>query len=61
MRDHHKFVAEDGRIIPVSEMSDADIAECLIDGIAGDGPVAEEIRTLERLRIEQTIRRLGLR
>lgn len=55
----HEFVDDDGKRVPVSRMSDADIHACLNGGVHPlDGEIDEHV--LERLRIEVLIRALGL-
>jgi hypothetical protein len=59
MRDYFFFAADDTPI-PVSQMADSDIADVLARGpelLCDATPVASII---ERLRIEQTSRKLGL-
>jgi hypothetical protein len=60
----HKFIGERGGLIPVSEMTDEDIAYCLSSGFtvySGDAMNTAHESVAERLRIEQLIRMLGLR
>jgi hypothetical protein len=59
MRDYLYEHEETGVLIPVSKMSDNDIARVLHDGFDAATPIDRECLT-ERLRIEQLIRILGL-
>lgn len=64
MRDYYYNTGSERK--PVSEMTDGELADVLHDGVCPepprDGfPAATAEQVLERLRIEQTIRRLGLR
>lgn len=58
MRDY-VFHAENGATVPVSDMSNKDIDECLLNGVEADVEKVED--AMERLRIEKRIRELGLR
>lgn len=62
MRDHF-FHDDEGRRMPVAEMTDADIRICLDRGFTiFNAEIGENgYSIIERLRIEQTIRALGLR
>lgn len=56
----YMHVRDDGVRVPVSEMTDGEISECLADGVRIiSGPLKPE-RLAERLRIEQLIRMLEL-
>ena len=59
MRDYY-FMGDDGTAIPVSQMSSADIADVLARGPELMCAETTAVRILERLRIEVTIRELGL-
>lgn len=56
-----RYVRDDGTDIYVSDMPDAEIAACLADGWLEPTIDTSEENVRERLRIEQTIRKLGLR
>ena len=59
VRDY-RFRDDDGRDVPVAEMADADIRECLANGVEPlDGEPADAIR--DRLNLELLIREKGLR
>ena len=62
MRDDHLYYRDDVHPIPIREMTDAEIADVLRDGavpLCGMQPEAVPA-VVERLQIEQTIRRLNL-
>lgn len=59
MRDYLYEHEETGALIPVSKMSDSDIARILHDGFDAATLLDREC-LMERLRIEQLIRILGL-
>lgn len=59
MRDYLYEHGETGALIPVSRMSDDDIARILHDGFDAETPIDREC-LIERLHIEQLIRILGL-
>lgn len=63
MRDYN-FYFEDGRSVPIAQMSDEDIAACLRNGVQivdDDGRPDPATAVRERLILEQQIRAMGLR
>lgn len=59
MRDYLVQVYEGGPHTAVADLSDADLAACLRDGIAEHGDASSDAG-MERLRLEAFIREMGL-
>lgn len=62
MKDHN-YIRDDGTKVPVSQMTNDEIAECLrgVQIEVSDPPGLKPENVVERLKIELLIRHLGLR
>lgn len=57
----YRYTREDGTKVPTSQMTDAELQECLAEGVQiddSDGVEPSVENVMERLRIELVIRRL---